>query len=199
MYDANAARESWEAKQAALALAAKQLQQQNRHLIPVGEKANSLVAAAKNIRIELGQAFRGCTFRVHSSRFSGGNSISIRWTDGPTTKQVDAIADRYSAGDFNGSDDSYSYRADRAWTAAFGDAKYVQTQREYSDAMIARAIGAVCARLGGMDNTPTVEDYRQGRLWNIRTSGNCDFSRELNIYLSESTQFPVAAAIDEAA
>lgn len=48
---------------------------------------------AKLIRADLKVAFPGVKFSVRSSRYSMGSSVSVSWTDGPTTKQVDyAIA-----------------------------------------------------------------------------------------------------------
>ena len=65
----------------------------------------------------------------------GGDSINVKWTDGPTTAQVDAIVNRYAAGSFDGMTDCYDYHRS-AWTEAFGYAKYVNTSREYSPAVL---------------------------------------------------------------
>jgi len=152
---------------AAKASAAKALQAANPHLVPVGGKVDRLNAAAKNMRIELKTAFPGVKFSIKSSRFSGGNSIDVRWVDGPISKQVDAIVAKYEAGKFNGMDDSYTYTAD-AWNDAFGDAKYVHTSRDLSDKAIASAIRTLLARhgeqLGDLATKLTVEAYNDGSL-----------------------------------
>lgn len=168
----------WKAKEMARASAAQALQAANPHLVPVSEKVDSLNAAAKNARIELKAAFPGVKFSVKTSRFSGGDSMTARWTDGPNTSQVDAIVDKYSAGRFNGSDDSYNYTAG-AWNRAFGDAKYVHTTRDLSDTAIASAIRTFkavnAADLAGRDDAITVEAYRSGALWAARIiDGNFD-------------------------
>jgi hypothetical protein len=157
--------EDWKAKQAARAAAAAAMQAAFPYLVPVGGKVDSLVAAAKNMRIELARAFPGVKFSVKSRRFSGGDSIDVSWTDGPTGDQVDAIIDRYSAGSFDGMQDLYTYERS-AWTDAFGDAKYVNSRRDASDKAVASAIRTVCAKYGvnlkqrGIE--PTVAAYRAG-------------------------------------
>lgn len=183
MYNA----QDWQAAQAARNFAAAALVTAHPHLVPVSDKANALVAAGKNIRIELAAAFPGVKFAVRSSRYSGGNSIDVRWVDGPTSGQVDAIINRYQAGSFDGSTDCYNYRGDHAWPDAFGSAKYVHSTREYSDRMVASVMGRVCRWLGGLDRTPTVDDYRTGRLYSINQSGGCEVDREVHRALSRHT------------
>lgn len=182
----------WQAKQAAKLSIVEALRAANPHLVPANGKGGSLVAAAKNCRIELKAAFPGVKFSVRTSRFSGGDSIDVQWTDGTTSDQVSAIVDRYTAGSFNGMDDSYTY-SDNAWRAAFGDAKYVHTKRDDSDRAIESAIRTVRAKYAGNFeahgiDTPTVADYRGGKLWNVQIiegAYHCDglqsvISRELH-------------------
>ena len=178
--------QNYEAKQAARAFAAKQLQQANPHLI--ANDGNSLVIAAKNIRIELKRAFPAVAFRVTTKRFSMGNSISVKWIDGPTSEQVDRIINKYSAGSFDGMTDCYNYESN-AWTEAFGSGKYVSSYRDFSDKMLAAVIGRVCRNLGGVDRSieQAIDDWKKGNLWNVRTSGGCDLSREINVALSRHT------------
>lgn len=173
----------WEAAQAARAFTAKQLQAAHPHLVAAGDK---LTTAAKNIRIELKRAFPTVKFAVKTWRFSMGNSISVHWTDGPTSDQVEEIANRYESGSFDGQTDCYNYE-NSAWKDAFGEGKYVSATRHYSDNMVAGAIRRTVAKLGGMPIVPSVEDYRQGRTWNVKTTGGCDFERELNVALSRHT------------
>ena len=163
--------QTWESKQAAISFAAKQLQAANPHLMP--SNGNSLISAAKNIRIELARAFPGIKFCVRTKRFSGGNDLNVDWTDGPTTKQVDAIIERYDSGSFDGMTDCYNYRDDRAFTAAFGEVKYTFSNRTYSDKMLLSVIGRVHRYLGGVDRSieQCVADYKVGGLWNVKTSG----------------------------
>lgn len=149
-------------------------------------QGDGYVIAAKNIRIELKRAFPRVKFSVRSSSYSGGNSIDISWTDGPTSQQVEAITGKYQSGKFDGMTDCYDYR-DTPFTAVFGDSKYVFARRDYSDKMLLSIMGRVCRHLGGIETAPTVEDYRQGRLWSIKQSGGCDVQREINVALSRHT------------
>lgn len=107
----------------------------------------SCVLAAKNIRTELKRAFPGVKFSITSKSYSGGNSVDIHWTDGPTSKEVEAITSKYQQGSFDGMTDSYDYDSDRCWTDVFGGAKYVQEQRDVT----AEAYHAAAVRLGYPD------------------------------------------------
>lgn len=158
-------------KQAVIDFAAQvqKLKAEHPELIPTGGKTGGCVLAAKNIRIELKKAFPSVKFSVRTERFSGGNSIDIRWTDGPTTKEVDVITDKYEAGYFDGMTDSYNYR-DSAWTEAFGAGKYVNTSRKFSPALVAGVIEKLKEKYGDF-NTPTVEDYENGRAYNVTPIG----------------------------
>lgn len=60
---------------------------------------------AQLIRAALKKHFPGVAFSVRSSRYSGGSSISVRWTDGPTQRAVEAIADTYEGPRFDGMTD----------------------------------------------------------------------------------------------
>jgi hypothetical protein len=111
--------------------------------IQKGEYKGAAFAAA-NLRKELKLAFPGIKFSVRSDSFSGGDSIDVAWTDGPTTKEVDRIANKYSAGSFDGMEDLYNYES-TAWTTVFGDAKYVHTQRHYSAPTLQDAVNRVCS------------------------------------------------------
>jgi hypothetical protein len=92
------------------------------------------VRASKNIKIELARAFPGVKFSVKSSSFSGGNSIDIHWTLGPTSEEVKAITDKYQDGHFDGMDDSHHYDNSsfgEAIDIVLGRAKYVMESRSF--------------------------------------------------------------------
>ncbi len=65
---------------------------------------SSVVECAKDIRKELKAAFPGVKFRVTSKTFSGGNSVNIHWTYGPSLKSVEKIVDPFQGGHFDGVD-----------------------------------------------------------------------------------------------
>lgn len=81
--------------------------------------------AAHNIRIELKAAFPGFKFGVTSDH----NSVDIRWTDGPTSDDVESIVNKYKAGSFNGMEDIYENDPDATFSDVFGDPKYVSCYR----------------------------------------------------------------------
>lgn len=177
--NASAAKESF-------AAALIRVKADNPYLIPIKAGDCGCVLAAKNLRIELKKAFPAVKFSVRTSKYSGGDSIDVSWTDGPATKQVEQIADKYQGGSFDGMTDCYNYSRS-PWTEVFGDSKYVFCRRDYSDAMIEGCIRRTVARLGGMDSVPTVADFRSGNVWNFKQSGGCDVSRELNQALAKHT------------
>lgn len=173
-----AAAQDWKALQSARDSAAKAIQAANPHLVPIGGKVDGLQAAAKNIRIELARAFPGVKFSVKSSRYSGGDSINVRWTDGPTSDQVDEIAGRYQGGSFDGMTDCYDHSRN-AWRDAFGDAKYVFTSRDASERAIASAIRTVATRYGL--EQPSLEAFHSGALRSVYPTnlGGNDLASEI--------------------
>lgn len=74
---------------------------------------------AKIIRAELKATFPGTTFFVSSHTYSGGDSINIRYAKGtkaPAIAAVHAVANKFQAGHFDGSTDSYVYTKTKAPT-----------------------------------------------------------------------------------
>lgn len=121
------------------------------------------VIAAKNLRVELKRAFPGVAFSVRTKSYSGGNNVTVAWTDGPNTAQVQPIADKYAGGHFDGMTDSYEYKRS-PWTEVFGEARYTFCERRHSAAAVASAIRTVSARYhyDGIA-PPSVEDWQMGR------------------------------------
>lgn len=150
--------------------------------VAYGDYRGELTTAAKNVRNELKAAFPGVKFAVRTERYSGGTSLNVNWTDGPTTKMVEAIVDKYQEGKFNGMEDIYEY-GNRVFTDIFGGAKFVFAQRNRSDALVTEAIAAVAARFGA--EPLSIEDYRQGGAWRWMTADGYSLDRELNIYMSD--------------
>jgi hypothetical protein len=68
-------------------------------------KYYSTTETAKLIRSTLKQAFPGIKFSVRSDKYAGGSSIRVSWIDGPTQKDVDAIASGFSGSGFDGMTD----------------------------------------------------------------------------------------------
>jgi hypothetical protein len=110
------------------------------YLIPLkpGEY-NDPTHAAKNIRAELKHHFPGIKFSVKTDKYSGGNSIGINWTDGPTASEINSLVGKYREGDFNGMDDIYEFNRENVFPAVFGGAKYISGNRHESPELITEA------------------------------------------------------------
>jgi hypothetical protein len=65
----------------------------------------SCAETAKLIRQALKESFEDVKFSVKSSTYSGGASITVRWTDGPNESQVKAVAGTFSGAYFDGMTD----------------------------------------------------------------------------------------------
>ena len=91
---------------------------------------SSHAATAAAIRKELKAEFPGIKFSVKSESYAGGNSVSIKWEDGVTTKEVDAVVNKYQYGSFNGMEDIYENTNNRD---DIPQVKYVMTERTISD------------------------------------------------------------------
>lgn len=103
----------------------------NPHLIEARDwKGSRQALAAKNIRTELKRAFPGQKFSVTSDSFSMGDSVDVRWTDGPTTDEINAIIGKYVNSAFDGMTDSSS-PVHNDWHV-FGETKYAHSHREIS-------------------------------------------------------------------
>lgn len=90
---------------------------------------------AAMIRASLKVEFPGVKFSVRSKTYSGGASINVDWTNGPTTKQVDAVVKFYEGASFDGMIDlkSYEYTMNEAGEVIHYGADYVFTNRRISD------------------------------------------------------------------
>ncbi|MFP3709724.1 LPD29 domain-containing protein [Paraburkholderia sp. SIMBA_009] len=149
-----------------------------KHLKQGDDKYSGKLAAA-NMRIELKLAFPGVKFSVRKSQYG---SVSVQWTDGPTTAQVDAVCLKYKAGHFNGMEDIYENDI-KPWHEVFGGVDYLNTSREESPALIAKAIDAVYAEYAGnlVDiPKPTPELFKRGALFCVNVPG---LSRDLQYHI----------------
>lgn len=57
---------------------------------------------AKLMRMRLKAVFPGVRFSVTISRFSGGSAVRVHWTDGPRTKDVEAVVAPFEGKGFDG-------------------------------------------------------------------------------------------------
>lgn len=162
----------------------------------LGRRYLSCSETAKLVRQALKEAFPGVKFGVRSSTYSGGASISVRWTDGPNAAQVDAVTGRFEASYFDGTIDYKGsiYHMMDGQEVSFG-ADWIHTNRDHSEATIARAIDAVFRRYRGNFREagierPTVEDYKKGRYWSVQLPG-------LHLYGNQSVQAEIGAVLSK--
>lgn len=122
----------------------------------------SAVDTAKLIRKALRESFPGVKFSVRCDRYAGGASIDVRWTDGPTTPQVDRVAGAFEGSYFDGSIDykgSLYHSLDGEPVHLGPD--FVFTNRETTEAAIVTAIIEAVMEFGAY-NVPTVEEFQNG-------------------------------------
>lgn len=109
----------------------------------------SCAETAKLVRKALKEKFPGIKFSVRSKTYSGGASITVSWTDGPTTKQVDAVTDFFEGASFDGMIDLKSYHDAilNGERVHFG-ADYVFSNRHYSVEFTRQVGEAYAAKTG---------------------------------------------------
>lgn len=110
---------------------------------------SSWALGAANIRTELAKAFPGIKFSVTSESFSMGCSIDIRWQNGPTSDEVNAITKKYEYGRFDAMQDLATIdHAAFDWSRIFGGAKYVMASRSMADGLQEQICLLLCEAQG---------------------------------------------------
>lgn len=71
----------------------------------------SVTDTAKLVRQVLARQFPETQFSVRSSKYSGGASIHINWTDGPAEDEVDTFIKQFEGADFDGMVDLKTYNS----------------------------------------------------------------------------------------
>lgn len=73
-----------------------------------GRKKTEVAEAASEIRKVLKMAFPDIKFEVKSKNYSGGDSVRVRWENGPTIKEVNRYVKDFEYGSFDGMTDMYN-------------------------------------------------------------------------------------------
>ncbi len=101
-------------------------------------RTTSAAVAAKTLRAELKLKYPNIKFSVKSRSFAGGDAVDYSWNLGPTTEEMDAIADKYEYGTFDSMTDSAGFKDPEANMAVTDEgiielptAKYVHGSRDY--------------------------------------------------------------------
>lgn len=111
---------------------------------------------AKLLRAALKAAHPGVKFSVKSQTYSGGASIRVGWTDGPTARTVDSLVRLYTGGSFDGMTDSMSYHdtllagPDGMPERVHFGADFIFTERQTSEAFVSSLLPSVADN--GHDN-----------------------------------------------
>jgi hypothetical protein len=133
----------------------KQRRQENKGVL------TGAAATAATIKAELKKVFPEVKFSVTSENFSCGNSVDIRWTDGPIAAVVENITRRYQYGYFDGMTDCYEYRKLDEKNLGCSGAKYVHCNREQSPERRAELEALCIAKYGRI-----IDQYANGRGFN---------------------------------
>lgn len=89
----------------------------------------SAAQTAKKVRKELKASFPGIKFSVTSSTYSMGSSVSVNWTDGPRSKEVDQVLNQFSSASFDGMTDSETRHGYIYEGKCYSGASYVSGSR----------------------------------------------------------------------
>lgn len=117
---------------------------------------SSHAAAAKEIRKVLKEKFPMVKFWVKSECYSGGDSVSVKWIDGPIYDDVKAIVEDYQEGHFDGMTDMYD---DSNRRADIPQVKYVLVSREISEAAITNMVDTIAKKFGIVNKDDDQEWY----------------------------------------
>lgn len=96
----------------------------------------SSAETAKKLRKELKKVFPDYPanhFSVRSSTYSGGSSVSVRWTDYPLEAEVNAVTKKYASASFDGMTDMKTYTGYEYEGKRYNGADYILTSRDISD------------------------------------------------------------------
>lgn len=136
----------------------------------------SCADTAKLLRQALKESFPSVKFSVRSSVYSGGASIDVCWTDGPTSRMVKTVTDVFEGSYFDGMIDfkGSRYHTIDGKPTSFG-ADFIFENRTESDELVERAIAGLVASmpanfadLAAAGTVPNVADYRAGKYWAIQ-------------------------------
>lgn len=164
----------------------------------------SCADTAKLIRQSLKEAFSSIKFSVRSSSYSMGASVDVRWADGPTTKQVDAVVERFEGCYFDGMTDYKGYVtcAINGEPVSFG-ANFIHTNRSVSDELVEAAMvelekvygrrGSVEAfNNGDLNRVPALNGADDEQYWSIQSACNRVMSE---LSMCESKPSPTADSV----
>lgn len=137
---------------------------------------------AKFVRKALKETFPTQQFSVRSRTYAGGASIDVRWTDGPTVREVESVTDRFRRSDFDGSTDMQEFRPavlfadeDGSYEEVRFGADFISGDRRYSESALSVARERIEALSGRpFDNSEVYADVSTD---NMRSGEPCELIR----------------------
>lgn len=151
----------------------------------------TLTETAKMIRETLKVAFPRTKFSVRSKSYSGGCSITAHWTDGPTSKQMAAILNRFEGKGFDGMTDCSYYCGKRTYKGQpieFCGA-YIFGSRTISDAVQQKVADTIRYECGVSADFNGSVPFAWHSFWNRDAEGN---EKPLTFAEIESGEFILA-------
>ena len=121
----------------------------------------SCAETAKLVRAALRESFPGVKFSVRSSVYSGGASINISYTNGPTYEAVKNVVAMFEGAYFDGMTDyqGYNYNSLDGVETSFG-ANYIFVNREMTLEVMQAAVQEACQYYGLQ--VPAIKDGYRG-------------------------------------
>ena len=152
-----------------------------------GKQYATAADSAKLVRADLKAAWPGMKFSVRSER----STVNVEWTDGPTTKQVEALLGKFEMGYFDGMDDSYKYTSTYMVDGVDYSVKYLFCWRNMSAEAEARFDELIRQYRGDLEGKPDYEiatliatlAYREYDEWDATTTPLPTTTAELPSYL----------------
>lgn len=149
----------------------------------------SCAETAKLLRQALKESFPDVKFSVRSSTYSGGASIRVCWTDGPTTQAVESVSETFSGAYFDGMIDykGCRYHMLDGEAIRFG-ADFIFTERKLSKNR-AEKIAELMPRF--VDEPPPTVTGSDEWGWRVSYGG-----RDPRLYLIDDAEAKLADAVD---
>jgi hypothetical protein len=117
----------------------------------------SCAETAKLVRAALKESFPGVKFSVKSSTYSGGASINVSYTDGPSASQVKGVVQVFEGSYFDGMTDykGNNYNSLDGQPVSFG-ADFIFVNRQFTAPILTSVVVDVCNRFG-FDNEVLID------------------------------------------
>jgi hypothetical protein len=136
----------------------------------------SRVETSKIVKKALKDAFPTVKFSVRSECYSGGASMNVNWTDGPSTYVVKQITDKFEGATFDGMQDLKEYHESvyHGETVRFG-VDFIFCNRHYSDEFLLDVATSFVQKWHRQESPEFIrEAYKQGNLWSMEISRGRD-------------------------